>query len=77
MDKKIKNLSFEEALTALEGELRTLESGKASLEASIEAFTKGTELAAHCQMKLNEAEKKIQQLIETADGVEQVPFDVQ
>ncbi len=55
---KNKQPSFEEALEELEQITRTLESGKESLEKSMELYERGTELRKICEAKLREAEGK-------------------
>ena len=70
-------LSFEDALTQLEGIVRDLESGQAPLEESINAYERGVALRRHCETKLKEAELKIEK-ITPGDGGGQpgtAPFD--
>ena len=50
---------FEGALKRLEEITESMESGDVSLEASIELYTEGLEIAKYCNNKLIEAEKKI------------------
>ena len=59
---------FEEAIIELEGIIKELESGELSLDASMEKFKQGVELANVCNKKLEQAEKSITQLIENTDG---------
>lgn len=61
-------LSFEEALTRLEGIVSQLESGGLSLEQSLAYFEEGMRLQKICADKLGEAEKKIEVLVKKADG---------
>lgn len=68
----VEGLSFEEALAALEQVVKQLESGEKSLDESLELFGRGMALARHCQVKLDEAEAKIEQLLESG-GV--APFE--
>ena len=65
---KIDTLSFEEALTELESIVRALESGKAPLEESISAYSRGVALKDHCAAKLRAAELKVETLSLGADG---------
>ena len=53
-EKAIKDLSFEDALTELEGIVRKLESGDAPLEESITLYQRGAKLKAHCEGKLKD-----------------------
>ena len=57
-----KEISFEEALAQLETIVRKMEDGALSLDETVEAYTRGTELAKFCQEKLNVAQAKIQKL---------------
>lgn len=59
-------LSFEEAMQQLELIVQNMEQGTMTLEESVEAYTRGIELANTCRSKLNAAEAKIRQL--EADG---------
>ena len=56
------NISFEDATKELEALVTSMESGKLSLEASIQAYERGAVLLAHCQAILVNAEQKIQLL---------------
>jgi exodeoxyribonuclease VII small subunit len=68
--------SFEEAIQRLEDIVEQLESPELPLEKSIELFEEGMKLSQFCNAKLNEAEKKITQLVKKPAGkVEEVPFE--
>ncbi len=70
------HLSFEQALAELEAIVRRLESGEASLEQSIEDYTRGTALKTHCQQKLEEARLKVEKLSQTSEGTLTIePFE--
>ena len=60
--------SFEESLKKLESIVETLEKGDLSLEDSIKLFEEGTVLSAVCKKELDEAEGKVQLLINQRDG---------
>lgn len=64
----IKNMKFEEALSALEDIVRNLENGEVSLEQSIDIYTRGTQLKAHCEEKLQDATARIEKITKSADG---------
>ena len=68
LELKIENLSFEDALAALDDVVRKLESGQVPLEDSIALYTRGTELKAHCEAKLKSAQAKIEKITLDADG---------
>jgi exodeoxyribonuclease VII small subunit len=74
--KAINSMTFEDALTELEGIVRNLESGKAPLEDSITAYERGTALKQHCETKLREAQAKIEKIVVGKDGkVSTKPLD--
>ena len=52
-------MKYEETISQLEETVKQLESGKLSLEESIEMFEKGTKLAKECYETLKNAEQKI------------------
>jgi len=65
---EVGDLSFEEAMTELEGIVRRLEGGQARLEEAMDSYARGTALRAHCERKLAEAEARVQALVPSADG---------
>ena len=72
----MKEISFEEAMSRLEGEVKRLESGSMSLDESISAFEEAVKLVKICNEKLEAAEQKVRLLTELSDGsVTDVPFD--
>ncbi|MBF0109136.1 MAG: exodeoxyribonuclease VII small subunit [Magnetococcales bacterium] len=60
----IENLNFESALTRLEAIVRKLEDGNIPLEEGLAAFEEGTLLSRLCQARLDQAEKRIEELAE-------------
>lgn len=56
--------SFEESLAELEQLVNRLERGDISLEESLQSFERGVNLTRTCQKALQEAEQKVQILIE-------------
>lgn len=72
----IETLSFEDALGELETIVRDLETGKAPLEKSINAYERGIALKQHCEKKLRDAQAKIEKITVGKDGsVSTAPFD--
>ena len=55
----VAEMSFEEAMSALEAVVGQLERGDVPLEQSITLYERGAELKAHCETKLKEAEEKV------------------
>jgi exodeoxyribonuclease VII small subunit len=60
-------MSFEEAMSALEQVVTSLERGEVPLEASIALYERGAALKSHCATKLKEAEDKVE-MIRAKDG---------
>jgi exodeoxyribonuclease VII small subunit len=66
-EKKIAEMSFEEAMLALEQVVSALEKGEVPLEQSIALYERGAALKALCAGKLRDAEEKVE-LIRSAEG---------
>ena len=66
--KDIAKLSFEDALQALEGIVKDLESGDVKLDRAIDNYARGAALKRHCESKLREAQAKIEMISLDADG---------
>jgi exodeoxyribonuclease VII small subunit len=66
-DKPVAEMSFEEAMAALEAVVSALEKGEVPLEQSIALYDRGAALKAHCAGKLAQAEEKVE-LIRAAEG---------
>lgn len=62
-------LSFEDALAELERIVRQLEEGKAKLDDAIRHYERGTLLKRHCELKLREAQAKVDRITVSAEGV--------
>ncbi len=67
-DSDITSLSFEAALERLEAIVHKLETGGASLEESIARYTEGVALRSQCDVKLKDAQARIEKLQIGADG---------
>ncbi|KMW59713.1 Exodeoxyribonuclease VII small subunit [Candidatus Rhodobacter oscarellae] len=67
-EKPVGEMSFEEAMRALEAVVGQLESGDVELEASIKLYERGAELKKRCEAKLKEAEEKVAAITLNADG---------
>ncbi len=73
MDLKVKD--FESALKTLEDIVSQLEGGDLTLDRSLELFEEGVKISRFCSGKLEEAERKVETLIKSADGtLKEVPF---
>ncbi len=74
---EITQMSFEEALQALEKVVRDLESGEVPLDRSIDLYERGEELRRHCQARLDAAQARIEKIVAGPDGRASgtAPFD--
>jgi len=61
-------MSFEDALTELEGIVRRLEGGQVKLDDAIQSYERGAQLKRHCEKKLNEAQQRVDRIVIGADG---------
>lgn len=71
MKEKLTEKTFEEALARLEQIIEELENGELNLEESLKLFEEGIALARHCNLKLDEAQGKVELLLSVEDGVAQ------
>lgn len=70
------DLSFEDALKRLETIVHSLEAGDTPLETSIDLYSEGQRLKAHCETKLAGATARIEAIQLDASGQPQTrPFD--
>ena len=60
--------NFESSLAALEKIVRDLERGELPLEKSLELFEQGVKLSRECQERLQEAERRIEVLLQRDGG---------
>ncbi len=65
-DKPVEQMSFEEAMAALEQVVERLDRGDVPLEEAISLYERGAQLRRRCEAKLKEAEEKVAKL--TLDG---------
>jgi len=64
-----KGLTYEKAVAELEAIIQRLEDGEAGLEESLTLFESGIELLTFCESKLNEAQGKVEKILERADSL--------
>jgi exodeoxyribonuclease VII small subunit len=74
MPRKQAPLNFEQALQELETLVKRMEQGEISLEDSLKDFERGIELTRACQKALQEAEQKVQILMEKDGQMRVEPF---
>jgi len=73
--KKQNNLNFEKSLQELEDLVEKMETGDLSLEESLKCFERGVALTRNCQKALQEAEQKVQILLEKEGNQELQDID--
>ena len=61
-DKAVAEMTFEEAMAALESVVSRLERGDVALEESIALYERGAALKSHCADKLRLAEERIEMI---------------
>ena len=61
-------MTFEEALKALEDVVRKLETGEVPLDDSISLYERGELLRKHCQARLDAAQARIEKIVAGPDG---------
>lgn len=73
----ISQMSFEDALRALEDVVRKLEGGEVPLDNSIDLYERGEKLRQHCQARLDAAQARIEKIVAGPDGKarDTQPFD--
>ncbi|MEO1047569.1 MAG: exodeoxyribonuclease VII small subunit [Pseudomonadota bacterium] len=64
----IEQMSFEEALSALEAIVQQLERGDVPLDQSITLYERGEKLRAACQKRLDAAQARIEKIVTNAEG---------
>jgi exodeoxyribonuclease VII small subunit len=67
--------TFEESVAQLEQIVAAIESGQIGLEESLAKYEQGMDLVKKCRSILDRAEKRIEQLTQTADGLCAEPLD--
>ncbi len=70
MTRKIKAPDLENSITEINSLIEQMEQGELSLEQSLEKFERGITLIKHCQKVLQEAEQKVQILIQNNETEE-------
>ena len=65
---------FEKALAKLEDIVKRMEQGDMTLEESLKAFEEGIRLSRLCAKRLDEAERRIQLLLNNEEGLSVKPY---
>lgn len=75
MPRKKTSSLFEDSLAELEQLVEQMEQGEISLEESLKSFERGVKLTNTCQKALQDAEQKVQILLEKNGKQTLEPFD--
>lgn len=75
MAKAEKQLTFEESMQQLEQIVGAIESGQIGLEESLAKYEQGMTLVKRCRDILDKAEKRIEVLSQTGQGLKAEPLD--
>jgi exodeoxyribonuclease VII small subunit len=67
-EKTIEEMSYEEAIQALEDIITQLENDNQTLDESLSLYEQGQKVAQHCAALLKNAELRIRTLTETENG---------
>lgn len=59
----IQQMTFEVALQELEKIVEQLDSGRVDLDQSINIYTRGSQLKAHCEQKLRSAQERVERIV--------------
>lgn len=73
----LSQMTFEQALKALEAVVHQLERGEVPLDESIDLYERGEKLRAICQARLDAAQARIEKIVTGPDGAASgtVPLD--
>ena len=74
MARKKNTPDFEQSLAELQTLVARLENGELSLEDSLTTFEQGIRLSRECQSALQQAEQKVQMLLERDGELSEAPF---
>ncbi|MBQ3736801.1 MAG: exodeoxyribonuclease VII small subunit [Candidatus Methanomethylophilaceae archaeon] len=76
-EKRPEEMTFEESLNKLNELVNQLENGGLDLDKNIEIYEQAVVLRDRCRKILEESERKVQKLMETADGIKKEDFSVE
>ena len=76
-EEEVSKMSFEESIKTLEELVKELENGGIDLDRSLEIYERAVILRNRCQTILDESERRIQKIMESAGGVRTESFDVE
>ena len=70
-------LSFEDALAALEAKVDELSRGDVTLDQALATFEEGLALYRTCHGMLAKAEQRVTKLVAATDGLKEEPLDLE
>lgn len=73
--KEVAEMSFESSMEELEKLVLELEQGGPDLDRSLEIYERAVVLRDHCKAILDDGQRRIQKIIEAADGIRTEDFD--
>jgi len=73
--KDIQKMSFEKAYAALKASTDRLEAEEIDLETTLKEYSRASALARQCANLLDDAEKRVQVLIESEGVIQPAPLD--
>ena len=76
MSEEVDKMSFEDIMKTLEDLVKQLESGELDLDKSLEVYERAVVLRDHCKKILDESDRKVQTIMETASGIVKKDFQV-
>ena len=76
MSEEVDKMSFEDSMKTLEDLAKQLESGELDLDKSLEVSDRAVVLRDHCKKILDESDRKVQTIMETASGIVKKDFQV-
>ena len=74
-EKKVKEMTFEAAMNELESLVSILEKGDRDLESSLAIYERAVLLRDRCKTILDESERRVQKIVECANGAEIKEFE--
>lgn len=73
----VEEMTFEQSIDALEALVKRLEDGGIDLDESLRIYEQAVALRDHCRSILEDGERRIRKIMESADGtVREEEFDV-
>ena len=70
----VEKLSFEQSMSMLEELVKKLEGGNLDLDESLKVYENAVALREHCRKILDESDRKVQAIMETASGTRKEDF---